>query len=284
MQHCTSLSQLVRPLFVATVFAMAFSAHAAPIQANGRAIAGAQAANESAQGREHRAGIQALLDGSLSMAKKHFEASLKIDPHYAPALIGLASVAQSESKPAEAEQYLQRAERAAPQSPAVHLAWGRYYKSNKQADRAELSLLEARRVDPKAIPPLLELGDLYLRVGRAADALKLYRDAVFMDNSNQFAQYGLGVAAAANGQRDEALGACEPLLRTIVQKIHQEGLFEELNIIKPFSVLMVDEEMEVLAELLTIDEEQLLLSDDFFKHMDEELEVFYKRLMSDTND
>ncbi len=85
-------------------------------------------------------------------------------------------------------------------------------------------------------------------------------------------------------ETDEALGACEPLLRTIVQKIHQEGLFEELNIIKPFSVLMVDEEMEVLAELLTIDEEQLLLSDDFFKHMDEELEVFYKRLMSDTND
>lgn len=207
MQHCSTLSRLVRPLFAATVLTLAIPAQAAPVQAGGRAIAGAQAANESPQGREHRAGIQALLDGNLSMAKKHFEASLKIDPHYAPALIGLASVAQSESKPAEAEQYLQRAERAAPQSPAVHLAWGRYYKSNKQADRAELSLLEARRVDPKAIPPLLELGDLYLRVGRAADALKLYRDAVFMDSTNQFAQYGLGVAAAANGQRDEALGA-----------------------------------------------------------------------------
>lgn len=85
-------------------------------------------------------------------------------------------------------------------------------------------------------------------------------------------------------EAEEALRACTPLLRDIVLKIQEEGQFEELNIIKPFSVLLVDEEMEVLAELLTIDDEQLLLSDDFFKHMDEELDVFYKRLMADTKD
>jgi len=80
---------------------------------------------------------------------------------------------------------------------------------------------------------------------------------------------------------DTILKECEDLLKDIAHKIKEEGLFEELNILKPFSVLMVDEEMEVLSELLTIDEEQLLLNDDFLKHMDEELDGFYNQLMSD---
>jgi len=209
MHKCTQLFFFARPPVFGVLCVLAMTTQAIPLQSSGRAIASAQAPDESPQGREHRAGIQSLVNGKLTSAKAHFEASLKIDPQYAPALIGLASVAQSESKPTEAEQYLQRAERAAPQSPAVHLAWGRYYIANKQVDRAEQSLLEARRVDAKAIPPLLELGDLYLRLGRSGDALELYRDAVFMDSTNKFAQYGLGVAAAANGQRDEALRAFE---------------------------------------------------------------------------
>jgi len=39
--------------------------------------------------------------------------------------------------------------------------------------------------------------------------------------------------------------------------------------------------METLAELLLIDDEQLLLDDDFLKNMDEELDDFFKQLMSD---
>jgi superkiller protein 3 len=124
-------------------------------------------------------------------------------------LIGLASVAQSEHKPAEAELYLQRAERAAPQSAAVHLAWGRYFIANKQLDRAEHSLLQASEVDPQAMAPLLELGDLYLHGNRAADALKVFRNAVALDAKNKFSQFGLGTAAAAAGRREEALHAFE---------------------------------------------------------------------------
>jgi uncharacterized protein YaaN involved in tellurite resistance len=54
-----------------------------------------------------------------------------------------------------------------------------------------------------------------------------------------------------------------------------------LNIIKPFSVLMVDEEMETIAELLLIDDDQMLIDDDFLEHMDDELDGFFKQLMSD---
>lgn len=80
---------------------------------------------------------------------------------------------------------------------------------------------------------------------------------------------------------ERMLAECGELLRSLVKRLQEEGLFETINILKPFSVLLVDEEMEVISELLTIDEEQLMLNDEFLKHMDEELDGFYKQLMSD---
>ena len=80
---------------------------------------------------------------------------------------------------------------------------------------------------------------------------------------------------------DAALNECESILKEIVYAVRNEGGFDRVNIMKPFSVLMVDEEMETLSELLLIDDEQILLDDDFLKHMDEELDVFFKQLMSD---
>lgn len=80
---------------------------------------------------------------------------------------------------------------------------------------------------------------------------------------------------------DETLKECESVLNEIVHTVKEEGGFENLNIIKPFSVLMVDEEMETIAEILLIDDEQMLLDDDFLEHMDDELDGFFKQLMSD---
>jgi hypothetical protein len=74
---------------------------------------------------------------------------------------------------------------------------------------------------------------------------------------------------------------CEVLLKEIVNRIQEEALLDRLNIMKPFSVLMVDEEMEVLSELLLLDDEQCLIDDNFLKYMDEELDDFFKKLMSD---
>lgn len=78
-----------------------------------------------------------------------------------------------------------------------------------------------------------------------------------------------------------ALSESENILREIVNTAKEEGLYDNINILKPFSILMVDDEMETLAELLMLDDDQLLLDDDFIKHMDQELDTFLKELMSD---
>jgi hypothetical protein len=80
---------------------------------------------------------------------------------------------------------------------------------------------------------------------------------------------------------DAELQNAEKMLRTIVEKVKEEGAFDTLNILKPFSVLLVDDEMETIAELLLIDDEQFMLDDTFLKNLDQDLDDFFQELMSD---
>jgi tetratricopeptide (TPR) repeat protein len=188
----------------------ASASQAAPVSLRGREMVDPAAEADTPQAKEFRAGIQAQLNGKMDIASQRFQAALKLDPKFAPALIGLAGVAQAQGNRAQIEGFLQQAETASPTSPAVHLAWGRYHLGNGQLARAEKSFNVAKELAPKAIPPLLALGEIYMRAaGRNDEALRVYRAAVALDNQNMFAQYGLGVAAAAAGLRTDALKALD---------------------------------------------------------------------------
>jgi tetratricopeptide (TPR) repeat protein len=187
------------------------AAVAAPLETAPRPLLdGATKAPESPASREFRAGIQLQLKGDLAGAQARFEAALRLDPSYAPALIGLAGVARAKGNDKAAADYLQRAERASPRSADVQVAWGRYYLSRSELGPAEKYFLRAREFAPRAVPPVLELGDLYMRMpGRTNDAVRMYRMALEFDPDNRFATYGLGVALAASGSRNEAIKTLE---------------------------------------------------------------------------
>ena len=46
--------------------------------------------------------------------------------------------------------------------------------------------------------------------------------------------------------------------------------------------MLVDNEMEPVADLVTLDDENIYLHDDFWEKMDKELDDFFEQLMSDT--
>jgi tetratricopeptide (TPR) repeat protein len=169
----------------ATCVLAAAAALSAPLNADGQAFRAAAAPAESPAAREHRAGIQAQLNGDQAAARRHFEAALKIDARHVPALVGLAAVAQAEGRRDDIERHLRDAERADPTSPLVHLAWGRHLVASGQFQRAEQSLVKARELGPKTLPPLLELGNLYLRSpAKRNDALRAFGDAVKLAPAN----------------------------------------------------------------------------------------------------
>lgn len=71
------------------------------------------------------------------------------------------------------------------------------------------------------------------------------------------------------------------LLKAVVEEESIFTLFNEMEYNGPFSLLLVDEEMNIQAELLTIDHENIMIGDEFWEKMDRELDEFYEKLMSD---
>lgn len=73
----------------------------------------------------------------------------------------------------------------------------------------------------------------------------------------------------------------ENILRSELLMLKEEGVFDNLILIKPYSFVLVDDEKETIAELLMMDDEDtLLLNGELLKGLDEELDTFLEKLLN----
>lgn len=125
----------------------------------------------------------------------------------------------------------------------------------------------------------LLLSDMYVRLSDGEDtSLIIYDDS---DNELHVAPLEALNDWRAGISQDDLLDEFVALLSQVLDNDELSQLFHETEYNGPFSLLLVDEQMNVLAELLTIDKENILLGDDFWQKMDRELDEFYEKLMSD---
>ncbi len=159
-------------------------------------------------------GRAALLDGDLKAAEHAFKGSLALDPKRVDALLGLADIARRTNRPEEAGHYLEQARRLAPDNAAVEHAWGRYLQLRKEFVRAEQAFRRAIELNPRALQPRLDLGNLCLNnLQKAKEATDAYRDAVALSPTDAGARFGLGLALLAAGQPDQAKKELEEATR-----------------------------------------------------------------------
>ena len=81
------------------------------------------------------------------------------------------------------------------------------------------------------------------------------------------------------GVHDEAL--FEKELRTILVKMQEGGAFDNLNIAKPYSFVLTDDDDIAIVDLLLVDDDTLILSEDLLEGFDEEMNQFLKHLLED---
>ena len=125
----------------------------------------------------------------------------------------------------------------------------------------------------------VQLSDMYVRLDNENEAsLIIYDDN---DNILHTTQPEGWDEWIANVSPDEAEQQFIALLGEVVNGEKLYELFNETEYNGPFSLLYVDEQMNVLAELLTIDKENIMIGDEFWEKMDRELDEFYEKLMSD---
>ena len=73
----------------------------------------------------------------------------------------------------------------------------------------------------------------------------------------------------------------EKELRILLAEMHKNGHFDSLNIAKPYSFVLTDEDQQSIVDLLIVDDDTIILSEDLLKGFDEEMDEFLKKLLED---
>lgn len=81
------------------------------------------------------------------------------------------------------------------------------------------------------------------------------------------------------GVHDEEL--FEKELRSILGRMHTDKAFDNMNIAKPFSFVLADEDGQSIVDLLIIDDDTIMLSEDLLEGFDEEMNDFLKKLLEE---
>jgi hypothetical protein len=81
------------------------------------------------------------------------------------------------------------------------------------------------------------------------------------------------------GEHNEAV--YEKELQSELAKMHKNSAFDCMNIVKPYSFVLTDEDGQSIVDLLIIDDDTLILSADLLEGFDEEMNAFLKELLEE---
>lgn len=131
----------------------------------------------------------------------------------------------------------------------------------------------------KARTEAMTLTDMYVQVKYDEQLFSVFDDAETLLAQSTIEALDEWREANDSEPSDTALIA---LLREVLAQDEVNKLLHSLDVIHPFSVVLVDNAMEPVADLITLDDENVYLQDDFWEKMDKELDDFFEELMADT--
>lgn len=132
----------------------------------------------------------------------------------------------------------------------------------------------------KAIKVLLDkpeqplVTDIYLQPSSDTGAL------VISDDNDSILASSI-IEEWTNYDSDDFHTEVTPILSNILQIERDAETFNNLDILKPYSFVLLDEEGEVIQDLLLIDDDLLIVNSELLKGLDDELDSFLKHLLED---
>lgn len=115
----------------------------------------------------------------------------------------------------------------------------------------------------------LPLTDLYLQVKQESGEL-----LVFNDDDVELTRC---VVEEWIGNTDEHFyETVTPVLQKCISNL--KDVLEKLQILKPFSFVLIDEEKETVAELYLVDDETLLIDGELMQGLENDLKDFWEKL------
>ena len=115
--------------------------------------------------------------------------------------------------------------------------------------------------------------DLYFQLDKKNGVI-----TIFDDDDNELSQAAI---VEWNESAQEQPAAIEKTLRTELAQMQKVGLFDKINILKPYSCTLVDENKESIVDLIYIDDDMLVLDSELLQGLDEEMNEFLKHLLEE---
>lgn len=116
--------------------------------------------------------------------------------------------------------------------------------------------------------------DIYLQPNTDTGALVISDD-------NDSVLSTVTITEWTNLDNDDFHSEVAPILSNILQAERDADAFNKLDILKPYSFVLLDEEGEVVEDLLLIDDDLLIVNSELLKGLDDELDSFLKHLLED---
>ncbi len=122
---------------------------------------------------------------------------------------------------------------------------------------------------------LSTLTDLYIQVNESSKEV-----AVYNDDEDMLTQFSVDNMSALSA--DESLFVVfETLVREVTEDPETLDRLHQFDILKPFSLLLVDENFEQQAEVYLLEPGDLVIEDSLFKDINKELDDFLDHLLKE---
>lgn len=102
---------------------------------------------------------------------------------------------------------------------------------------------------------------------------------IFDDDENELSR--VHIPEWKNSNNDENYDKIEKEIRHLLTEAQKNGELDNMNVVKPYSCLLVDDDKETIVDLLYIDDETYIISDELLKGLDKELDDFLQHLLKD---
>lgn len=113
------------------------------------------------------------------------------------------------------------------------------------------------------------LTDLYVMVKQDSGEL-----LVFDDDDHEVTR--CVVEEWIDNMDDRFYEEIQPILRSCIRR--QKEIIENMNILRPYSFVLIDEEHTIVAELYLVDDDTLILNHDLMPGLSEDLDKFWLEL------
>ena len=122
----------------------------------------------------------------------------------------------------------------------------------------------------------LAVTDIYIQPRPDSGELIIYND-----DEEELARTVIEEWAENEYEDEQFYAEAETLFNELLKKHQESGELENISIMKPYSFVLVDDEKETVAELLLVDDDTMMLSEELLKGLHEELDDFLEKLLKE---